>query len=423
MRDFWELVPANPWERGPGLLPRPNGSAQLPGWTPTTPQTWELRPPDLDYLAGSPFELPLRDSPRRLDQQSGQSGPLSGGIFGSQSPAENPQGPYRGTSQQWNGAADPIYANAKRALDFALSLSGTPSLATQAYGPSSTLEFAGPGVTSSSKALTGQEVAGSARVIPSAQYASTETGGSPSVQSADARLMLPQSNGAQDDTPSGNPSHPNRVEEGADDSVNAETGFAPGQTQALADFYRRVLSDVGSYLSNSAYSLSRIPSGIGEMARDLFTDPLLFLQRAEPGFAGMGMAVPPRVAASGLATEIGRVRTNRLEARAREIWDVLDQIARKQRVTAVLATNGKTIVASGGRDLEKKQKLLLGPSELPARLPDEHGEITALFAAKKKGFIPRAIATTKPMCIDCAIEIEKAGGRLTSPTTAIFPSW
>jgi hypothetical protein len=420
MKDFWELVPANPWQRGPGLLPWPNRSAQLPRGTQTALRSWELGPPNPDYLVSSPFGTALQDGARPSDQQFSQAGPPSGGINSPNRFAQNPQDRYQPIADKWN---DTAYADPKRVLDFTLSFPGTSSTPTQAYGPSGAFEFTHPIFAHSFKALTSQRPSDSAEIIPTAFNASSaETAAPPLVEGADVSFMSTHPSQVRNEIASATQSHPNEVEDkSVGDFANAETGFTPDQREALADSYRPILSDVGSYLSNSAEALSRAPAGIAEMARDLVTDPLLFLQRAEPGIAGLGLGVPGRVTANALAEELARIRTAWLSTRARKIHEALgDNIAQKQRTTAALATNGKTIVASGGRDLAPDQLSLLRGGERSAKLPKMHAEITALREAEKAGLLPRAIATTRPMCRHCTAMIELLGGRITSPTTAIF---
>jgi hypothetical protein len=110
-----------------------------------------------------------------------------------------------------------------------------------------------------------------------------------------------------------------------------------------------------------------------------------------------------------------------LSARAKEIHAALDGIAQRQRTTAVLSTDGDTIIAGGKRDLSPKQKALLRPWERAGDLPGAHAETSALYNALKAGLTPRALATTRPICADCQAAIEDLDGILTSKTTAIFP--
>jgi hypothetical protein len=52
------------------------------------------------------------------------------------------------------------------------------------------------------------------------------------------------------------------------------------------------VDEIGTYLGNSAEALSRAPRGFLDIGRDLVTDPLLFLQRAGPGLAGVTGSIP-----------------------------------------------------------------------------------------------------------------------------------
>jgi hypothetical protein len=110
-----------------------------------------------------------------------------------------------------------------------------------------------------------------------------------------------------------------------------------------------------------------------------------------------------------------------LSERAREIHGALDEIAQSMRTTAILSTDGDTIVAGGKRDLDPVQRALVRPGEQAAKLPGADAEITALAEAKNAGLIPRALATTRPICPDCKAAIEEARGVLTSKFTAVFP--
>jgi tRNA(Arg) A34 adenosine deaminase TadA len=91
------------------------------------------------------------------------------------------------------------------------------------------------------------------------------------------------------------------------------------------------------------------------------------------------------------------------------------------RTTAILETDAGRIIAGGGRDLKPIQRALLNEEEFAAKLPRAHAEITALEYAAKNGMRPQALAVTRKICPDCVTAIEQSGGRLTSPTTAIWP--
>ncbi|HXA70010.1 MAG TPA: hypothetical protein VNW24_06150 [Stellaceae bacterium] len=112
-----------------------------------------------------------------------------------------------------------------------------------------------------------------------------------------------------------------------------------------------------------------------------------------------------------------------LSQRAQQIHNILDSIPRKLRTTAALSTDGPTIVGGGAvKDLESAQEAALQPGEISAKLPGAHAEVTVLTEALKSGLRPRLLATTRDICPDCRRYIESLGGRLTSETTAIFPS-
>lgn len=105
-----------------------------------------------------------------------------------------------------------------------------------------------------------------------------------------------------------------------------------------------------------------------------------------------------------------------------ELHGTLDRIAQTQRTTAVLETRGGArIVASGGRDLTPAQKALLGPTDMAAKSPGAHAEVTALEHAIQKGLRPTQITASRPFCPECIKAIEAAGGKITGSTTAVFP--
>ncbi len=110
-----------------------------------------------------------------------------------------------------------------------------------------------------------------------------------------------------------------------------------------------------------------------------------------------------------------------LSARAKEIHAALDEIAQGKRSTAVLSTDGDTIIAGGRRDLDPSQRRLLRPGERAAKLRATDAEITALNEALEAGLTPRALVTTRRICKDCQAAIKDKGGIVTSETTAIFP--
>lgn len=114
-------------------------------------------------------------------------------------------------------------------------------------------------------------------------------------------------------------------------------------------------------------------------------------------------------------------RVAALETRAKEFHSALTPIAQEMRTTAALDTDAGRIIAGGRRDLAPLQRAMRDEGEFTAKLRGAHAEITALEYAAKNGMRPRALAVTRKICPDCAAEIERSGGTLTSPTTAIWP--
>jgi hypothetical protein len=138
--------------------------------------------------------------------------------------------------------------------------------------------------------------------------------------------------------------------------------------------------------------------------------------------AAMGtMGAASAIGALARATGATAFDVSALSARAREIHQVLDQIARNSRTTAVLSTNRQTIIGGGVADLLPIQKALLRSGEVAAKMRGAHAEPTVLLKAFERGHLPRALATSRPICGQCAELIRLLGGRLTSPTTAVFP--
>jgi hypothetical protein len=137
---------------------------------------------------------------------------------------------------------------------------------------------------------------------------------------------------------------------------------------------------------------------------------------AAPAILRLGKALLGRAALRKAATR------SALGKQVAELHGTLDRIAQTQRTTAILETSdGTRIVASGGRDLTPAQKALLGPADVAAKLPGAHAELTALEHAIQKGLWPTQITVSRPFCPECIKAIEAAGGKITSPTTAVFP--
>jgi hypothetical protein len=141
-------------------------------------------------------------------------------------------------------------------------------------------------------------------------------------------------------------------------------------------------------------------------------------------FGGSGVKLGMGLIRRAVGTEGAAIVANGTEAlaaRAKQVHSVLDKIAQRHRVTAVLDTSAGRIVASGGRDLDNAQKTLLLKAEIAGKLKDAHAEITALETARELGAMPRAMAVTKTICPQCVVAIEASGGTLTSPTTVVWP--
>ncbi|MDG4838426.1 hypothetical protein O7631_18060 [Micromonospora sp. WMMD967] len=127
------------------------------------------------------------------------------------------------------------------------------------------------------------------------------------------------------------------------------------------------------------------------------TIPVL-VHNNDPAFAGRACDVP------------------RLERSAERINGSLDPIARTQRDTVVMSTNnGPDLVASGVRDIDPRQRAAMGGSELEARLPGRHAEVTANERAKNLGLSPRALSSyPHATCPACRQYLEEEGCRIPS---------
>jgi RHS repeat-associated protein len=110
-----------------------------------------------------------------------------------------------------------------------------------------------------------------------------------------------------------------------------------------------------------------------------------------------------------------------LAARATQVHEVLDPIARNHRTAACLLTRAGRIVGGGVEDLSPAQRALLGSGEIAAKLRGAHAEITVLQRARELGVRPEVLAASRPFCPECVAAIRASGGRLLSPTTAIWP--
>lgn len=101
-----------------------------------------------------------------------------------------------------------------------------------------------------------------------------------------------------------------------------------------------------------------------------------------------------------------------------------DTIAYKQRMVAVVTTDGRSVVGGGVRDLTPAQRDMLGKGEIPGKLLREHGEVTAVTeAVLSRGLIPRAIGTSMDFCDLCELFIQETSGIITGPRTAIWPQF
>jgi len=181
-----------------------------------------------------------------------------------------------------------------------------------------------------------------------------------------------------------------------------------GPASGVSGLIAAKIAELGSDFYNQ--SILKPARDLRDMGHDLVTDPAYFLHAIGPSLVGLGMSAPAaRVGSVGLAE------------RTKEIHNVLDGVAQKSRTTAVLETDAGRIIAGGARDLSPAQRAALGRGEIAAKAPRVHAEVTALDKAASIGATPSELAVTRTICPECIAVIMSLGGRLTSPTTAVFP--
>jgi hypothetical protein len=155
-------------------------------------------------------------------------------------------------------------------------------------------------------------------------------------------------------------------------------------------------------------------------------DSFTFLGNLEAAANGATYEMGGRLFAAGLGAVYSRMlsggqsgRTTAelavepLASKVDEVHGVLHPIAKKQRTTAVLRTDGPDIVAVGKRDISPTQRTKVkGPMELEARASGVDAEVTALTFALREGWIPRLLAASRPICPNCRAVIEASGGKV-----------
>jgi hypothetical protein len=86
------------------------------------------------------------------------------------------------------------------------------------------------------------------------------------------------------------------------------------------------------------------------------------------------------------------------------IADVVNPDGTKQR-----------LVGSSRRTLNPAQRAALKPDEIPVS-GSGHAEVTVLDAARRKGQIVKAVATSRSMCASCRNAVEAAGAKAVERT-------
>jgi hypothetical protein len=119
----------------------------------------------------------------------------------------------------------------------------------------------------------------------------------------------------------------------------------------------------------------------------------------------------------------GDIDWDALSARARQFHGTLDPKAQTHRTTAVLSTDGPSIIGGSGDDLTKWQRFLLRDGEVYAEYPGAHAEETVLSKSMALGYRPRALVTTWRICDKRYEKFVTSMGGVISPDRkmAIFP--
>jgi hypothetical protein len=168
----------------------------------------------------------------------------------------------------------------------------------------------------------------------------------------------------------------------------------------------------------SIYNADRPKTGFGGTGpgSNYYEEPMPARTRPGAGAVGWGGLIvlgasllpPPGSTASWLADDV---------------HNMLDPIAQKQRVTAVVSTaEGEFVVAGGARDLSPAQRARaaeLGVST--AKWPGEHAEMTAILGAMGKDLTVTSIGingSSPGFCSACRSFLQLNGFRITSDYTA-----
>jgi hypothetical protein len=181
-------------------------------------------------------------------------------------------------------------------------------------------------------------------------------------------------------------------------------------------------------VANAARGAPRSPTAPAEPIQAPPVEPhanSAALRPVDPADVPLVPTQPPDPASALAAARLNGIDLDALLARAHEFHSALtDDIAEGQRTTAVLLTDGPTIIGAGNKkDIYPVQRRLLREGEIEARRPNTDAEKTVLLKAIEDGHRPRAIAATRLICDECAGLIKSLGGILTSDTTAVFPPY
>ncbi|MFI7367667.1 RHS repeat-associated core domain-containing protein [Streptomyces sp. NPDC050149] len=112
--------------------------------------------------------------------------------------------------------------------------------------------------------------------------------------------------------------------------------------------------------------------------------------------------------------------SDRLQQRAEEVHERLDDIAQNSQDTVAMSTEEGVDVFSGGvRDIRPVQRAALRDGDMEARMMNQHAEVTAVVRATQAGMTPKVLVSHPlPFCPPCRQFLEEEGFRLVDEHVA-----